>query len=498
MAAFSLFTFYVGGAWLATVGDLTLTALLTATCAVLVFAPWLAPLLASAIAGLRSRGEAEEAAARPTELTPLAGEAAIRSRLYSASAPGRQAVVRRGRLRIAMLAPPWIEVPPRGYGGIELVVAHLTDALVDLGHDVILFAPPGSRSRAQLVTPLERPHPQVIGQALEEADHVAQALAYVENPANGRFDLVHDHSGFVALAFADRLATPMLHTLHGPFDERTYGFYARHGHKAAMVAISAAQLRAAPPGLDVVGVIPNPLRVDDWPFRREKEDFLLWIGRMSPVKGPHRAIEVARLAERPLVLAGPVQPGQERFFSEHVEPHIDGQNVRYVGEVGGELKQQLFARAAALLMPIRWPEPFGMVMIEALACGTPVIAFREGSAEEIVDDGLTGFLVADEREMARAVGRLSEIDPERCRSVARERFDVERVARAYESAYRLVVGATTRSLARSQTVPRTRTPRSAMRVARSHSSGSVTAPASVTSRPISTRTRSSAAPAAQA
>jgi glycosyltransferase involved in cell wall biosynthesis len=162
-------------------------------------------------------------------------------------------------------------------------------------------------------------------------------------------------------------------------------------------------------------VVPNPIAVDRWPFQTEKDDYLLWIGRMDPVKGAHRAIEAARLASRPLVLAGPVQTGQADYFHEQIEPQIDDRRVRYIGEVGGIAKQQLFAHAAALLMPVRWDEPFGMVMIEALACGTPVIAFPEGAATEIVIDGHNGMLVADETEMARAVGHVGAIDPSRCR-----------------------------------------------------------------------------------
>jgi glycosyltransferase involved in cell wall biosynthesis len=186
-------------------------------------------------------------------------------------------------------------------------------------------------------------------------------------------------------------------------------------------------------------VIGNPIVVDEFPFRAEKDDYLLWIGRFSPDKGPHRAIAAARESGAGLVLAGPVQPGQEEFFARDVEPHLDGDRVRYIGEVGEE-KCELYAGARAFLMPIRWPEPFGLVMTEAMACGTPVIAFPEGSAPELVADGETGFVVGDEHEMAAAVGRLGEIDPTRCRERARERFDVAAVAEAYEGVYEAVAG----------------------------------------------------------
>jgi glycosyltransferase involved in cell wall biosynthesis len=339
-------------------------------------------------------------------------------------------------MRVAILAPPWIPVPPPGYGGIEQVLDLLAAELTERGSDVTLFAAPGTRSRAQVQSPLEDPHPDEIEMALYEADHVASAFARIEE-TDEEFDVLHDNCGFTAFAFADRIDTPLVHTLHGPFTAQTSAFYARHGHKACAVALSRYQARQAPAELDVVAVIGNPIVVDDYPFREEKDDYLLWIGRFNDDKGPNRAIAAAKEAGTRLILAGPVQPGQEEFFQREVEPHLDGERIRYIGEVGDE-KGDLFAGARAFLMPIRWPEPFGLVMTEAMACGTPVVAFPEGSAPELVIDGGTGFVVDDEREMAAAVGRLDEIDPARCRESARERFDVAAVAESYERAYELV------------------------------------------------------------
>ena len=341
-----------------------------------------------------------------------------------------------------MLAPPWIPVPAPAYGGIEEVVRLLCEGLIAHGHEVTLFAPPGSRSSADVATLLEQAHPDDIQKAQFEVDHAAGAFAAIDEArGQGRpYDLVHDHTGHAALAMADRVDTPFVHTLHGPFDEDAYRFYARHGRKACIVAISQAQLDDAPPEMGGGCVVPNPIDVDEWPFEASNRDYLLWMGRMSPDKGPHRAIAAAREAGTRLVLAGPVQPGQEAFFAEEVEPHLGSEGIEYVGEAGAEDKRALYLGALAFLMPIRWQEPFGLVMVEALACGTPVIAFAEGSAPEIVEEGRTGFVVEDEHAMAEAVGRLGEIDPADCRRSCERRFSVEAVVGQYEEVYERAMG----------------------------------------------------------
>jgi glycosyltransferase involved in cell wall biosynthesis len=340
------------------------------------------------------------------------------------------------RLRVAMLAPPWIPVPPPGYGGIEEVVALLTDALVEDGHEVELFCAPGSSSKAKVHPLLDAPHPEHIERALFEADHVARTFAAIDAAAATQpFDVVHDHSGYTALAMADRIRTPLVHTVHGPFDHDTSPYYACHGRKGRIVCISRSQASMAPDGAGEPIVVHNPIDVDSWPVGYHKQDYLLWLGRMVEEKGPQRAIKVAKAVGRPLVLAGVVQPGHERFFAREIEPHIDGQLMRYVGEVGGARKQRLFADAFAFLMPIKWPEPFGMVMVESLAAGTPVLAFNQGAAPEIVENGVNGFLVQDEDEMAAVVERAGDLDPLVIRRTA-ERFAPDRVAMGYETAYR--------------------------------------------------------------
>jgi glycosyltransferase involved in cell wall biosynthesis len=352
------------------------------------------------------------------------------------STPSERAPVEEA-LRIAMLAPPWIPIPPPGYGGIEFVVALLTDALVDRGHDVELFCAPGSSSKAKLRPLLDAPHPESIERSLFEADHVGRAFDILDEEATGGepFDLVHNHCGYTPLAMANRLQLPLVHTVHGPFDENAKPFYACHGSKGHLVCISQSQAGSAPEGANVAGVVYNPIDVESWPVGYHKEDYLLWLGRFVPEKGPQRAIQVAREAGRPLLLAGTVQPGYERFFSTEIEPYIDGERIRFIGEVGGARKQQVFANAFAFLMPIRWPEPFGMVIVEALAAGTPVLAFAQGAAPEIIEHGVNGFLVDDEHEMAAMVPKCAEIDPEQCRRSAWERFSPDRVAAGYEAIF---------------------------------------------------------------
>jgi glycosyltransferase involved in cell wall biosynthesis len=343
-------------------------------------------------------------------------------------------------LRVAMLAPPWISVPSSGYGGVESVVSTLTEALVRRGNEVTLLCAPGSASSAHVVTLLDEAHPDEIERSLYEVDHVARAFAAIDR-AHGerRFDVVHDHCGFTALGMADRLTTPLVHTLHGQFTRATAAFYSQHQSKARLIAISLAQRASAPEIMRGVEVIPNPIELRSWPMQERKQDYVLWIGRMTEEKGPHRAIAAARAADVPLVLAGVIQPGQQGFFDREIAPHIDGDRVRFLGEVGGSLKRSTFAGARALLMPISWQEP--------LACGTPVIAFPVGAARELVIHGRTGFLVEDETAMAAALGWLGSISARDCRAWVAEHCDVDVVAGAYESVYRAAAHTRERAMA---------------------------------------------------
>ncbi|MGI8848204.1 MAG: glycosyltransferase family 4 protein [Candidatus Dormibacteria bacterium] len=346
-------------------------------------------------------------------------------------------------LRIAMHAPPWKSIPPHGYGAIEEVVRLLCIGLVRRGHRVSLFAPPGSASPADVHPVLEQAWPN--GREISdvfEIDHVARIFDAMDAAAlaGDPFDVIHDHNAYAALAMGNRAPAPIVHTVHWRFFEANTPFYRAHGHKGVVVCLSHAQAEGAPAELGEVHVVPNPIDVDEWPLSVEPGKYLLWMARICDEKGTDLAIEAAQRAGIPLVLAGPVRQSRDRtFLEERVLPLVDGERVRWVGEVAGRAKADLLAGARALLVPSRWDEPFGLVMAEAMACGTPVIALPAGAARELVIHGINGFLVNDVGAMADAIARACDIDRPACRRSVAERFSVEIVIEAYERLYRRAI-----------------------------------------------------------
>ena len=335
-------------------------------------------------------------------------------------------------MRIAVLAPCWFPVPPIGYGGIEWVVSLLADGLVDSGHDVTLFASGDSLTKAKLAAVHRVAPSEWIGRSFWELRHVLHCLERADE-----FDVINDHSGPSAAALGAAVDTPVVHTVHGPLDDEPgllYDQVAAVAPETALVSLSMNQ-RKPRPNLNWIANCPNALDLSVYPFRRARGDYLLFLGRMSPDKGAHRAVAVAMEAGLPLKLAGKMREPKERdYFAEFVEPHL-GDGIEWLGEVSHGQKVELLQHARATLFPIEWEEPFGLVMIESMACGTPVIATSRGAVPEVIEHGRSGVIVDDYRIIPAALEQADRLDPRELRSYVEERFSPMRMVRDYVKAY---------------------------------------------------------------
>jgi glycosyltransferase involved in cell wall biosynthesis len=322
-------------------------------------------------------------------------------------------------VRIAEIAPVWVPVPPPTYGGIEAVVSLLADGLAGRGHEVTLFAAKGSESAAKLVSPVDEAHDlsQMGNIVTDEIVHAMPAYLHAED-----FDVIHDHTGLgVALGAVRRGSPPVVHTLHGPWIPSSCRFFEAVSPPVHLIAISEAQ-KAGNPNVDYAGVVHNGLDLSTHPWRKEKDDFLLFLGRCNPEKGPELAVEVANRADMPLVMVVKRSEEHEQaHWDKEVAPRLRG-TEEIIFDASHEDKVDFLGRARATLFPIQWPEPFGLVMIESMACGTPVIAMAQGAAPEVVADGETGFLCDDVDGMLAALERLDEISPEDCRAHVEDKF----------------------------------------------------------------------------
>ena len=335
-------------------------------------------------------------------------------------------------MRIAQIAPLAETVPPKLYGGTERVVAWLVDELVELGHDVTLFASGNSQTRAKL----EPIWPYAFRLGRPRTDPVAVQAVLLETMVKraGEFDVIHCHIDWLHLPLLTRSGVPFLSTFHGRLDIAGLPDVVRHFPDAPFVSISHNQ-RLPLPGANWLGTVYHGLPSDSLHPRFEPGSYLAFLGRLTKEKGPEDAMRIARDAGVPLRIAAKVPKGERGYFKEQLEPQIDGRDVQLTGEVNDRTKEQFLAEAAALLFPIDWPEPFGLVMIEAMACGTPVIAYRHGSVPEVIDDGVTGFVVDSEEEAVRAVRRLGEIDRRQVRACFERRFAARRMASEYVALY---------------------------------------------------------------
>ncbi len=335
-----------------------------------------------------------------------------------------------------MVAPLEVRVPPSDYGGTELVVSLLTEELVRRGHEVTLFATADSRTSAHLVgaapAPLrDSPHDRALFESLALYSAVARA---------DQFDLIHNHNLLAALPMTALSNVPVLTTLHIPLVGDWPAMFARY--RGWYNTISRSALNGVPPGGRYAGAVHNGIDPAEFPlFDGTREPYLLYFSRLSPEKGPHLAIEVARRLDRPLVLAGDLQPKDVAFFRREVEPHLDGERIRYLGRIAPAEKVPLLQRASCLLAPLLWDEPFGLFMIEAMSCGTPVVAFDRGSVREVIDPGRTGFIVRDVAAMATAAADADRLRPAACHAWVADRFSHRRMTSAYLGLYEQILAA---------------------------------------------------------
>jgi glycosyltransferase involved in cell wall biosynthesis len=330
--------------------------------------------------------------------------------------------------RIAVLAPVAWRTPPRQYGAWETVAGNIAEGLVSRGWDVTLFATKDSVTRAQLHAVVERGYEEdpAIDPKVAEYLHISEAFEHA-----GEFDLIHSHYDFMALAYSRLVTTPVLTTIHGFSSPGIMPVYQKY-RDGYFVSISNSD-RA--PGLNYLATVYNGIDLALYPLQESRGDELIFLGRIHPDKGVHLAIEVARLSGLPLLIAGIIQ--DRTYFRERVEPHLD-QTIRYIGAVDVRGKNELFARARALLHLNTIPERFGLVLAEANAAGVPVIATDLGSCREVIEDGQTGFLVNNVQEAVRALERVAEIGGNACRQRVRQCFSIETMVEGYERVYRTI------------------------------------------------------------
>ena len=331
-------------------------------------------------------------------------------------------------MRIGMLGPISWRTPPRHYGPWELVTSLLTEALVARGVDVTLFATADLETAGTLAAVCPRPYSEdpSIDAKVWELLHAAHVFERA-----GEFDLLHNQADFVPLAFSRLVATPMVTTIHGFSSERIVPVFARYNDRVSYVSISDADRH---PSLNYAATIHHGIPLDDFPFDPAGGESLLFFGRIHSDKGAAEAIEAARCADRRLVMAGIIQ--DQDYFNRRIAPAIDGKRVAYLGPVGGSSRARTLGEARALLHLINFDEPFGLSVVEAMACGTPVIAFKRGSMPELIEHRVTGFLVDTLDEAVEAIGRIGEIDRASCRAAVKARFTVDRMADRYVSLYR--------------------------------------------------------------
>ena len=347
-------------------------------------------------------------------------------------------------MKIALLAPPYLSVPPKAYGGTEKIVSLLAEGLVDLGHDVTLFASGDSQTRAKLISIF----PEELGNSgLSKSNPLMPMLHFRECFLRaGEFDLIHNHAQYMPMFFSEYVKTPVVHTMHGSFypgevpEEKRQVLMAFK--KQPFISISNNQ-RKGLPDLKFVGTVYNGLDLGEYTYNEKpRGEYLLWVGRITEKKGPGQAIEVANKLGKPLIIAAAIDPLDQPYFNREIKPQIDGKKITFIGELSQKTLDDLYGNAYCTLFPISWHEPFGLVMIESMACGTPVVAYNIGSVAEVIENNKTGFVVergSGIEGMIHAVREIDRIQRGDCRSRGSEKFSKEAMVEGYEKVYKMLI-----------------------------------------------------------
>lgn len=346
-------------------------------------------------------------------------------------------------MKIAQIAPLWTPVPPEKYGGIELIVYLLTEELVKRGHEVTLFASEDSKTSGELVSVYGK---NLFSQKISMKDQKPNLLNISEAiKRSGDFDIIHSHFDLYGQFFVPFSKCPVVETIHNTIEGNqknitrfpVFEHYKHHN----FISLSYRQREQAPEGMNFVGNVYNGIPLEDFDFHPDPENHFIWIGRFSKIKGAHEAIMAAKETDSKLKLAAAEchTPEEKKYFKEKVKPYLDGEQIDFVGEISRKEKSDFFGKAKGLLNPISWSEPFGLVMAESLATGTPVISFDRGAAPEVVKDKETGFIINNLEEMIDKIGEINTIDRKVCRERAIENFSVQKMVDDYEKIYRKLI-----------------------------------------------------------